>query len=510
MKFRLTLCLLAVTLTTQAEVSLPKIFSSHMVLQRDMPIHVWGSATPGESITVAFHNLTNTATTDATGRWSLYLPPQPAGGPYTLTVRSTNTITLDDVLLGDLWFASGQSNMEMPLSGFGPDTQVENAAKEIAAANYPDIRLLRIEKDTSDYPREDVKSATGWTLCTPDTAKDFSAVAYFFARDLQKALADKQQHIPIGLIDSTWGGTPAEAWTSMNALGANASLMPVFAARAEKMDCEPTVIRFEALDKQARAEGKPTPERDWHPDNPDSWRPAALYNAMVAPFAPLPVKGVIWYQGEANSALSTVGLYDKLFPTLIEDWRQHWAQGNLPFLYVQISAFASTPKENWGELRDAQRKTLSLANTGMAVTIDIGNEHNVHPANKQAVGERLSLLARRLVYNEDVAASGPLFRLAYPDKGAMHVWFDNAQGLHAKLGAPEGFEVAGADRVFLRANAHIEHTADGDTVIVASPAIPNPQYVRYAWPNFPQANLYNGANLPAATFTSLQPATQPY
>ena len=508
MKLRLTLCLLAATLTTQAEVSLPKIFSSHMVLQRDMPIHIWGSATPGESITATFHNLTNTAITDAAGRWSLYLPPQPAGGPYTLTVHSTNTITYEDILLGDLWFASGQSNMEMPLSGFEPDTQVENANKEIAAANYPDIRLLRIDKDASDYPREDVKSATGWSLCTPDTAKDFSAVAYFFARDLQKALADKQQHIPIGLIDSTWGGTPAEAWTSMNALGANAALTPVFATRAEKMDHEPTVIRFEALDKQAHAEGKSTPERDWHP-NPDSWRPAALYNAMVAPFTPLPIKGVIWYQGEANSVLNMVGLYDKLFPTLIEDWRSHWAQGNFPFLYVQISAFASTPKENWGELRDAQRKTLSLANTGMAVTIDIGNEHNVHPANKQAVGERLSLLARRFVYNEDITASGPLFRLAYPDKGAMHVWFDNAQGLHAKLGAPEGFEIAGADRVFLRANAHIEHTADGDTVVVASPAIPNPQYVRYAWPNFPQANLYNGANLPAATFTSLQPPTQP-
>src|ERR1700733_3879375 len=491
MKLRLTLCLLAATLTTQAEVSLPKVFSSHMVLQREMPIHIWGSATPGESITATFHNLTNTATTDAAGRcglylpnppppdppgrWSLYLPPQPAGGPYTLTVRSTNTITYDDILLGDLWFASGQSNMEMPLSGFSPDTQVENADKEIAAANYPDIRLLRIDKDASDYPREDVKSATGWSLCTPDTAKDFSAVAYFFARDLQKALADKQQHIPIGLIDSTWGGTPAEAWTSMNALGANASLTPVFAIRAEKMDREPTVIRFEALHKQAHAEGKSTPERDWHP-NPDSWRPAALYNAMVAPFTPLPIKGVIWYQGEANSALNSAGLYDKLFPTLIEDWRQHWAQGNLPFLYVQISAFASSPKENWGELRDAQRKTLSIANTGMAVTIDIGNEHNVHPANKQAVGERLSLLARRVVYNEDIAASGPLFRLAYPDKGAMHVWFDNAKGLHAKLGAPEGFEIAGADRVFLRANAHIEHTPDGDTVVVASPAIPNPSY----------------------------------
>ncbi|WP_158942231.1 sialate O-acetylesterase [Granulicella sp. S190] len=509
MKLRLTLCLLAATLTAQAEVSLPKLFSSHMVLQRDMPIHLWGSATPGESITATFHDLTNTATADAAGRWSIYLPAQPAGGPYTLTVHSTNTITYDDILLGDLWFASGQSNMEITLSGFGPDTPIENADKEIAAANYPDIRLLLIEKDSAAYPREDVRSTTGWSACTPASAKGFSAVAYFFARDLQKALADKHQHVPIGLIDSTWGGTPAEAWTSMDALGTNASLMPVFRAQAEKSDREATEIRLDAIDKQLRAEGKPlTPNRDWHP-NPDSWRPAAIYNAMIAPFTPLPIKGVIWYQGETNSALNTVGLYDKLFPALIEDWRHHWAQGSFPFLYAQISAFASTPKENWGELRDAQRKTLALVNTGMAVTIDVGNEHNVHPANKQAVGERLSLLARRIAYNEDIVDSGPLFRLAYPDKGAMHLWFDNASSLHAKNGALEGFEVAGPDRVFLRANASIDHEPGGDTVTAASPSVPNPQYVRYAWPNFPQANLYNGANLPASTFSSLEPHTQP-
>src|SRR5271170_3132673 len=424
MKLRSTLCLLAATLTTQAEVSLPKFFSSHMVLQRDMPIHVWGSATPGESITATFHDLTNTATTDATGRWSIYLPAQPAGGPYTLTVRGTNTITYDDILLGDLWFASGQSNMEMPLSGFDPDTQIENADKEIASANYPEIRLLLVERDTSGYPREDIKATTGWATCTPASAKDFSAVAYFFARNIQEALADKKPHIPIGLIDSTWGGTPAEAWTSMDTLGANASLMPVFAAHAEKTDRESTEIRLDGIDKQLRAEGKPiTPDRNWHP-NPVSWQPAGLYNAMVAPFTPLPIRGVIWYQGETNSALNRVGLYNQLFPALIEDWRSHWAQGNFPFLYVQISAFASTPKENWGELRDAQRKTLSLANTGMAVAIDIGNEHNVHPANKQAVGERLSLLARRIVYGENLTASGPLFRLAYPSGNAMHVWFD--------------------------------------------------------------------------------------
>jgi sialate O-acetylesterase len=501
MKFRFSLCLLAATLPIHAEVSLPKLFSSHMVLQRDMPIHVWGSAAPGEAITVSFHDLSNTTTTDATGRWSLYLPPQPAGGPYTLTVRGTNSLQLDDILLGDLWFASGQSNMEMPLAGFGADTQIENADKEIAAADLPDVRLLLVERESSDYPLEDIKTTAGWSRCTPETAKNFSAVAYFFARDVQRALQSRKQHVPIGLIDSTWGGTPAEAWTSMDTLGSDAGLMPVFAAHAEKIDRESTEIRLDAIDKQLRAEGKPTtPNRDWQP-NPVSWQPAGLYNAMVAPFTPLPIKGVIWYQGETNSALNRVGLYDQLFPALIQDWRHHWTQGNLPFLYVQISAFASTPKENWGELRDAQRKTLSVANTGMTVTIDIGNEHNVHPANKQAVGERLSLLARRIVYGEDLTASGPLFRLAYPSGNAMHVWFDNAAGLRFKGAVPEGFEIAGHDGVFIPANARI----DGETVIVASPSVPNPEYVRYAWPNFPKANLYNGAGLPASTFTSFQP-----
>jgi sialate O-acetylesterase len=500
MKLRFFLCLLAATLSIHAEVSLPKLFSSHMVLQRDMPIHIWGSASPGEAITVSFHDLTNTATTDTAGRWSLYLPPQPAGGPYTLTVRGTNSLQLDDILLGDLWFASGQSNMEMPLSGFGADTQIENSAKEIAAADLPDIRLLLVERESSGYPLEDINTTAGWSRCTPETAKDFSAVAYFFARDLQRALQNRKQHVPIGLIDSTWGGTPAEAWTSMDTLGSDAGLMPVFAAHAEKIDHESTEIRLDAIDKQLRAEGKPTtPNRDWHP-NPISWQPAGLYNAMVAPFTPLPIRGVIWYQGETNSALNRVGLYDQLFPALIQDWRSHWSQGNLPFLYVQISAFASTPKENWGELRDAQRKTLSTINTGMAVTIDIGNEHNVHPANKQAVGERLSLLARRLVYGENLTDSGPLFRLAYPSGNAMHVWFDNAAGLRFKEAAPEGLEIAGHDGVFVPANAHI----DGETLIVTSPSVPNPEYVRYAWPNFPQANLYNGAGLPASTFTSFQ------
>jgi sialate O-acetylesterase len=493
MKLLYTLALFALALTANAEVSLPKVFSSHMVLQRDMPIHIWGDGAPGEQVSVDLHGATNTATTDNLGRWSLYLPAQSAGGPFTLTIHGTNTVELEDILIGDLWIASGQSNMEMPLAGFPGSAVVKDADKEIAAANYPQIRLLLVEKDASDYPLEDVKAATGWSQCTPDTAKNFSAVAYFFARALQQ-----KEKIPIGLIDTSWGGTPAEAWTSLDALGADAALMPVFSARAEKMDREPTEQRADLADKQAKAEGKPLiPGREWHP-NPASWRPAALYNAMIAPFTPLPIRGVIWYQGEANSGLNWAPLYSRLFPAMIQDWRNQWRQGNFPFLFAQISAFGSSDKEDWGLLRDAQRRTLYLVDTGMAVTIDIGNEHNVHPADKQTVGQRLSLLARNISYGETLVASGPLFRLAYPDQGSMHVWFNNAAGLKTTGPAPQGFEVAGPDGKFVPATAKIE----GNTIIATSPTVPNPRYVRYAWPNFPPANLFNGAGLPASTFTS--------
>jgi sialate O-acetylesterase len=492
MKLLSTLALLALTLTASAEVTLPKVFSSHMVLQRDMPIHIWGSGAPGEQVTVDLHGVTNTAITDNLGRWSLRLPAQSAGGPYTLTIHGTNTVQLDDILIGDLWIASGQSNMEMPLAGFPGSAVVKDADKEIAAANYPQIRLLLVEKDISDYPLEDVKTVTGWSLCTPETAKNFSAVAYFFARALQQ-----KEHVPIGLVDTTWGGTPAEAWTSLDALGADAALMPVFSARAEKMDRETTEQRADIADKQAKAEGKPGIHgREWHP-NPDSWRPAALYNAMIAPFTPLPIRGVIWYQGEANSVLNRAPLYSRLFPAMIQDWRNKWRQGSFPFLFVQISAFGSSDKEDWGLLRDAQRRTLHLVDTGMAVTIDIGDEHNVHPSDKQTVGERLSLLARNIVFGENLVSSGPLFRLAYPDHGAMHVWFTNAAGLKSQ-GPVQGFEVAGADGKFVPATAKIE----GDTIIATSPTISDPQYVRYAWPNFPPNNLFNGAGLPTSTFTS--------
>jgi sialate O-acetylesterase len=475
-----------------AEVKLPKIFSSHMVLQRDMPIHIWGEAAPGEQVAVSLQNSSASVTADKSGRWSVYLAPRVAGGPFTLSVGA---LQLDDILIGDLWMASGQSNMELPLKGYDPATQIQNGANEIAAANHPQMRLLLVQHDASDFPLNDAKTS-GWSVCDPDSATSFSAVAYFFGRAIQQ-----QEHVPIGLIDATWGGSPAEAWTSLNTLGSDAALMPVFANRAIRMDGEGAQQRLDLTAVEAASQTKAIPaQHEWHSAQA-SWAPAALYNAMIAPFTPLPIRGVIWYQGESNSSPRMAPLYRRLFPALIQDWRTQWHQSDLPFLFVQLSAYGGSPNDNWGVLRQAQFNTLHLANTGMAVTIDIGNEHNVHPANKQDVGARLALLARSIVYKENLISSGPLFRYAYPEGSTMHVLFDSSAGLTSK-GPLQSFEIAGADGIFSPANAKIED----DSIAVSSPAVPSPRYVRYSWANYPSPdhapNLYNAAGLPASPFTS--------
>jgi sialate O-acetylesterase len=481
----------------RAEVRLPRIIGSHMVLQRDQPVHLWGWAEPGEKISAAFNGATRSTEAGPLGKWSLYLPAQRAGGPYSLTVSGVNTIQLDDVMVGDVWFASGQSNMEMPLEGFRGSAVVNNAAQEIQNANQPSLRLLLVRKKASDHPVQDYEAAE-WTRCTPETAAKFSAVAYFFGREI----ADRE-HVTVGLIDSSWGGTPAEAWLSMDGLASDAALMPVFtewARMANEWEDVPRIIQAERReDAAARAAGRPLPRHPWHP-NPASWAPAALFNGMVAPAIGLRIKGVIWYQGESNSALARAPLYEKLFQALIQDWRLRWRQGNFPFLFVQISNFKSTPLENWAIIREAQRRALSLVNTAMAVTIDIGDPGNVHPSNKQDVGARLALAARAIAYGgKDLEYSGPIFRETSLEDRAVRVWFDHTSGgLAAKDGPLEGFEIAGDDHRFVPAAARI----DAGTVVGTSDAVAAPKYVRYGWSNSPAVNLFNGAGLPASPFTS--------
>ncbi len=485
----------------RCEARLPGILSSHMVLQRDMPIHVWGWSAPGEKVSVALHGAARDTVGDGLGNWSVFLPPAPAGGPYELTVAASNRIVLDDVWIGDVWFASGQSNMEMPLKGFG-GAPLKDSAEEIAHANQPQIRLLVIPKKSADFPLRNVDAS--WTVCSPETAADFSAAAYFFGRDLAA-----REHVPIGLIDSTWGGTVAEAWVSLEGISSDAGLMPVFATRAEMMKTEAETAAIVAEERRedaaARRAGQAPKPHPWRPD-PASWAPAGLFNGMVAPVVPYTIKGVIWYQGESNSRLTWAPMYAKIFPALINDWRSQWREGDFPFLFVQISNFKSNPTEAWAVIREAQRRTLSVANTAMAVTIDIGNPDNVHPADKQTVGARLALAARALAYGENVEYSGPAYRQATPEGADVRLWFDHtAGGLLARGGDLQGFEIAGADGRFVTANARI----DGKTVVVSSAEVPEPKSVRYGWANAPVVNLFNSAGLPASPFTSEEAVPAP-
>jgi sialate O-acetylesterase len=495
----LVVCLLPLSTTARADVRLPHLLSDHAVLQRDRPIHIWGWATPGAHLTVRFHAQTVAAQADTLGAWSVWLAPESAGGPYTLSITGDGPdVTLSDLLVGDVWFASGQSNMEMPMRGFPGNAVLRDADKEIAAATNPKLRLLVVDEKGSDYPLNDVPNT--WTLCTPETAAGFSAVAYFFGREIAA-----HENVPVGLIDSTWGGTPADSWISMDTLGTHPDLLPAFASRARfadhQVDLQAQIAAEKREDAAARVAGQPLPAHTWHPEEV-SWVPAGLYNGMIAPFTPLSIRGFLWYQGETNSAPDRAPYYASLFAALIRDWRMQFAQGNLPFLFVQISSFNS-PAEDWGKVRDAQRRTLQLTNTAMAVTLDVGTPDNVHPPDKQTVGHRLALAARHMVYGEDVAYASPLFRQAtfdlQPDAGAaIRVWFDHARGLTSRGQPIDAFEIAGDDRHFVPAQARI----DGETVVVSAPGVPHPKYVRYGWMGVVTNNLFNAAGLPASTFTS--------
>lgn len=481
-----------------AEVKLTSVFTDQMVVQRDKPVHVWGTAEVQEKVAIEFRGNQANTVADALGRWSIYLPPGPAGGPFDLTIQGRNEIVLHDVLVGDIWIASGQSNMTFPMgvnqwSHFG----VKNMDAEIAKANCPDLRLFHVEAHHSPFPMKDL-IAHPWTATTPQSVADFSAVAYFFGREIVE-----KEKVPIGLIEVDVGGSSVETWTSLDALTADAALMPEFAAWSRWVD-------FEAERQLKMTLNRPTHEEQnsqgGHPniynayDDPHSGlfaTPAQFYNAMIAPLTPLPIRGVIWYQGESNVDKSQAPLYGRLFRTMIADWRKRWGQGDFPFLFVQLENFSSS--EDYPMVREAQRRTLSLSNTGMAVTIDVGEASDIHPRDKQDVGHRLALWARVIAYGEVVEDSGPLFRQAVPEGGEMQVWFDHTDsGLAFKDSESMGFEVAGIDGQFAPASARIEE----NTIFVSSPKIQSPVFVRYGWSSNPQCNLYNRAGLPASPFTS--------
>jgi sialate O-acetylesterase len=489
---------LAVSLCVRADVTLPGILADHMVIQRGFPVHVWGKAAENEAVSVTFRGETQTTKADTLGRWSVWLAPAEAGGPFELTVKGNNTIALQDVLVGDVWVASGQSNMEFKLR------QADNAMAEIAAAKYPKIRRTLLDRKVADYPMDD---ATGqkWTDVNPETAAGASAVAYFFARHLQ----EKLEGVPIGIIESFWGGTPVEAWMSRRAISEDPALMPIFSEWAKSEEAWPTtmanyekqLVTWSEASTKAKASGATAPPKPGKPETGPggAWTPSGLYNAMIAPLTPYPIKGAIWYQGEANASAARAPVYARAFQQMIRDWRRAWGVGDFPFFFVQLANFKANP--SWPEVREAQRQTLALANTGMAVTIDIGIPDNIHPTNKQDVGLRLALAARVVAYGEKIEDSGPMFRQAARENTGMRVWFDHTGGgLVTKGRTLKGFEIAGSDRKFIAADAWI----DGQSIVVSNAGVTAPMYVRYAWADNPDCNLYNGAGLPASPFRSAE------
>jgi sialate O-acetylesterase len=469
-----------------------------MVLQQGKVCPIWGTADPGEELSV-FLSLgegkigSGGIRADKDGHWRYDLGKVSAGGPYTLQIGSH---TLKDVYVGEVWVCSGQSNMEWPLA------RTTNAQATITASKNPQIRLFTVQKTPSETPLSQVKGK--WSECNPDTVRNFSAVAYFFGRDLQKAL-----NVPVGLIHTSWGGTRAEAWTSRPVLEAHPEWQGEFPAYEKEKASYPEALekykvaleKYKETAEQAKKAGKNPGQPPRAPGKPPHANsPSALYNGMIAPLMPYAIKGAIWYQGESNAGKAYE--YRKLFPTMIQNWRDDWKQGDFPFLFVQLAPFmamVTEPQESaWAELREAQLLTSqNLPNTGMAVITDVGDPRDIHPQQKEPVGGRLALAALALGYGQKLEYSGPVYDSMKVDGKRAVLHFKHVgQGLTAKGDHLTGFTIAGADHKFYNAQAEIQ----GDTIVVWSDQVENPVAVRYGWANCPVVNLWNKDALPASPF----------
>ena len=521
-------------LAAHADVKLPAIFGDHMVLQQETKLPVWGWAKPGEKITVAFNGKKAEATAGTDGKWRAELPACAAGTPPgTLVVTGKNTLTINDVLAGDVWLCSGQSNMEFGL-GRG----------DAAGATDGQIRLFHVPHQLAIGPRDNV--AASWQVCSPQTVAGFTAVGYFFAKNLKVDV-----NRPLGLIESSVGGTGAQEWTDLATLDATPALrhyadnLKKIAANYPGGDSEyaAKTSEYEAAERkwndtlkadaayqsalkawtdasnQARTAGQPVPPQPKPPVAPPvgptgrRGDPVLLFNGMIAPLIPYPIKGVIWYQGENNAKSTAVAReYSTLFPSMISGWRTLWKEGDFPFLFVQLANYQAGGGADWPTLRESQVKALSLPRTGMAVTIDIGTGANIHPPDKADVGARLALAARHVAYGESLVYTGPMYegmkaqgegiRVSFrPDSvgGGLVIgtgpWTDPKAVPVSKTNL-EGFVIAGEDQKWVEAQARIE----GSGVVVSSAQVPKPVAVRYAWANDPRCNLYNKEGLPAAPF----------
>jgi sialate O-acetylesterase len=478
-----------------ADVRLPGLVGDNMVLQQGQALKIWGWADAGEKVTVSFNGQTANATTDAQGNWLAPLPAMAAGGPFDMTIAGKNSLTLKNVMLGEVWVCSGQSNMAFTTNG------VINAQDEMAKADFPNIRLFTVPRVTATEAQTDAKGQ--WKVCTPQTVGGFSAVGYFLGRNLFQKL-----NVPIGLIDSSWGGTCAEAWTTVPTLKADADYNTQFANWDKAIADYPAAMEkyktdmeaWKVASEKAKAAGQPQPRQPYAPNGPlNPNRPGNLYYGMIAPLVNYTIRGAIWYQGESNAGRAY--MYRKLLPTMIGDWRKAWGS-DFPFYIVQLANFMprkDQPGDSaWAELREAQTMTAKLPHNGMAVIIDVGDAADIHPRDKQTVGYRLALQALGHAYGKDVPCDSPQYAsMSVAGRNVTLRFANSYAGLVSKDDKfLHGFAIAGADKKFYWASAHVK----GDTVIVHSRFVKQPVAVRYAWADNPECNLYNSAGLPAIPF----------
>jgi sialate O-acetylesterase len=464
---------------------LAAIFGDNMVLQRGIAVPVWGWAQPGEAITVTFRDQKKVATAAPCGKWMAKLDPMEAGGPFEMTVAGpSGSVTLKNVLVGEVWICSGQSNMEWSLSG------AHNAKEAIANSANPMLRHFGLQKASAPVPLADCNGR--WEEADPRTAGHFTAVGYFFGEKLQKELK-----VPIGLIHTSWGGTAIEAWTSLKATEADPALKGIAdGARARVKAAEAEWQKHLEEAAAARREGKLVPATPKQPGPV----PTALYNAMIAPIVPYGIAGAIWYQGESNAG--NAKLYQKQMPGMIKNWREDWGQGEFPFFMVSLANFMArinVPTDTaWARLREAQAMTTqNTPKVGVAIAIDVGDAKDIHPRDKQSVGQRLALNALAIAYNKPIVYSGPVYESMKVDGAKACLKFKHVGGgLVAKGEKLTGFAIAGEDKKFVWADATIE----GDTVVVSSKEVAAPVAVRYAWADNPECNFYNKEGLPAVPF----------
>jgi sialate O-acetylesterase len=475
------------------EVKPAPLFRDHAVLQRGMTVPVWGVADVGEKVTVKVAGAHASTVAGTDGRWMVRLKKLKAGGPYEMTIAGKNLVTVHDVLVGEVWLGSGQSNMVFTVSKqHNPWAGMQDEAGEIAAANYPQIRMFTGAPTKAYVPQTTI--AGEWKVCSPATVGDFSAVGYLFARDLQRELK-----VPVGIVLEAYGASTAEAWLPRDAMTNDPVLKPVlerFDARVSYFREHPGASNADAPAGPQTLNSRPGKPGPMHDPVQDQHEPTVLFNGMITPVLPYAIRGMLWYQGESIvDGKAGVERYPQVMETLVKDWRARWGEGELPFYFVQLAALKNV--SNNPAVREAQAQLLKVPNTAMAVTIDIGDPTNVHPKNKEPLGERLTTIALARTYGRKVEYSGPVYEGMTVENGAVRVKFSHAAGLMAKGGALKWFQVAGADERFVDAEAKVE----GETVVVSSPEVVRPVAVRYAWGDYPDgANLYNGAGLPAAPF----------